>query len=307
MAKIEKQDSALEEMAKASPLPQAFPALESLFKAFSRTTEQEVRKLIGGESVQLNYQKTTVDNMAGFSFENAEDVFCVFNVGQTSDTVLFLMSKDILKNLVSLMLGGAKGKPTQPQKVEKTSTDSSAPKPLTPIENYLANKVFRVFAQGLSQPEGPLKQAGLEFRYVSFDGLASFSSLPTPAAAGNFTLDVDGAQTPFLVIFPLSSVQMFQIAAHSPDTQKTKDPLWKGHVLGQVQGSHAPLSVVLGQTERSLREVMGWKVGKTIPLNLAPHSLVPAECCHEELFWGYVGQKEGEVLFSVQQTFSERT
>lgn len=113
----------------------------------------------------------------------------------------------------------------------------------------------------------------LQFEYIRSEMNSQFANIATPSeivVATTFTLEFGGAQADMHICFPYSMVEPIRDILYSTmqSDHITQDKRWVGLMSKQIHGVDVNLVATLGSAKISLRDIVNFKVGDIIPLDV---------------------------------------
>jgi flagellar motor switch protein FliM len=81
-----------------------------------------------------------------------------------------------------------------------------------------------------------------------------------------------------------------------------RDSIWETHLGNELLMTDMKMNAVLGEVAVPLHEVMSWKPGSRLMLNVKPDDLVSLRAGDVTLFQGRMGSLNGHVAVRVEET-----
>jgi flagellar motor switch protein FliM len=79
-----------------------------------------------------------------------------------------------------------------------------------------------------------------------------------------------------------------------------RDSIWESHLAGELWQTEVSLRAVLDEVDMTLGDVLNWRVGDFLPLNVTPSSKVSLRCGDVKMFAGPMGRKNGQIAVRIQ-------
>ena len=79
-----------------------------------------------------------------------------------------------------------------------------------------------------------------------------------------------------------------------------RDTIWEGHLARELWATTIDVEAVLDRIDCDLREVLNWKVGSYLPLNVVPDSKVELLCGQVRMFNGVMGRRGKSVAVQIE-------
>jgi len=78
-----------------------------------------------------------------------------------------------------------------------------------------------------------------------------------------------------------------------------RDSIWEAHLAGELWHTNVAIEAVLDSFEISLQDVINWKVGSRLMLNVDSHADVNLVCGDLTMFTGKMGRKGGNIAVRI--------
>ena len=79
-----------------------------------------------------------------------------------------------------------------------------------------------------------------------------------------------------------------------------RDSIWETHLSGELWQTEVKINAVLDEVQVSLNDVLNWKPGSRLDLEVTPESLVELRCGEVQLFRGQMGRKGHNIAVKIQ-------
>ncbi|MDP5240780.1 flagellar motor switch protein FliM [Uliginosibacterium sp. 31-16] len=141
----------------------------------------------------------------------------------------------------------------------------------TATEQRIIQGLLRVVFAEYERAWSPVFQ--IQFEYIRSEMNSQFANIATPSeivVATTFTLEFGGAQADMHICFPYSMVEPIRDILYSSmqSDHITQDKRWISLMSKQINGVDVDLVANLGTTKISLRDIVNFKVGDVIPLDI---------------------------------------
>ncbi|MBX9609879.1 MAG: flagellar motor switch protein FliM [Gammaproteobacteria bacterium] len=142
----------------------------------------------------------------------------------------------------------------------------------------------------------------VKFEYVNSEVNPQFANIVTPSevvVVSTFHIDLDSGSGYVHVTLPYSMIEPIRelLDAGVQSDVMEKDERWAQILREEIQGAEVPISATLTRKRVSLREVMNFKAGSILPIEL-PASVV-AKVEDVPVFRGVYGASQGKAALKV--------
>jgi flagellar motor switch protein FliM len=234
------------------------PGLELLFERWVKIFREEVRRLIPqvGMVTKDSVYITRFDSFMGKIPMPAS--YSVVSMKPLKENFLFVLDARLVFVVISVMFGG----PAEPFKIEGRDFTKLEMK----IIEDLVDLMLRTF-EGVWKDAYPVR---LELRSIELNPfLARIASGNEKVIVVECTMDIEGYEAPFLFCFPQGMFMPIKELIFSESLFAEKDPVWEKHLLEKLLKTKLKLSLELGRKKFMVREILDWKVGDEILLNVS--------------------------------------
>ncbi|MEX6504958.1 FliM/FliN family flagellar motor switch protein [Jiella sp. M17.18] len=185
------------------------------------------------------------------------------------------------------------------------SADLAASREPTALDKRLLTLLLQTLAQTAGPVFAPLVELDVTVGgFVAPDGLAEeLGENPGRFLQFRFTLSVSGLETPIIVALPVSFFAPHRrLLSDIPQVQKVDpDETWSKGIEASFARSDLRIEAVLCKKKILLSEVAGFRVGATVPLDVALTSLIPLECEDRPLFRAQVGRSRDSYVVRIEE------
>lgn len=141
----------------------------------------------------------------------------------------------------------------------------------TATEQRIIQGLLRVVFAEYERAWSPVFQ--LQFEYIRSEMNSQFANIATPSeivVATTFTLEFGGAQADMHICLPYSMVEPIRDILYSSmqSDHITQDKRWISLMSHQINSVDIDLVATLGTTKISLRDIVRFKVGDVVPLEI---------------------------------------
>ncbi|PKQ04165.1 MAG: flagellar motor switch protein FliM [Alphaproteobacteria bacterium HGW-Alphaproteobacteria-12] len=275
------------------------PMLEIVFDRLVRLMTVSLRNFTS-DNVEVS-----LDNVSSIRFGDYLNsiplpaILAVFRAKQWDNYGMFTVDSNLIYSVVDVLLGGRRG--TAAMRIEG--------RPYTTIELNLVQRMIEVVLQDVQAAFEPLSPVTLELDRMETN--PRFAAIARPANAAilvKLRVDMEDRggriemMLPYATLEPIRELllQMFMGEKFGRDT------IWESHLATELWSTKVPLEAVLDEQELTLRDVMNFKVGQTLPLNNGPDGLVDLRCGGVPLGRGRMGRMSNHVAVRVEQVIRHK-
>lgn len=269
------------------------PMLEVVFDRLVRLMSTSLRNFTS-DNVEVS-----LDNITSVRFGDYLNsiplpaMLSVYKAEEWENYGLLTIDSSLIYSIVDVLLGGRRG--TAAMRIEG--------RPYTTIERTLVERMIAVVLNDLSAAFDPV--ATVNMRPERLETNPRFATIARPGNAAilaRLRIDMEdrGGRIelllPYATLEPVREVllQMFLGEKFGRDT------IWEGHLARELWATKIEVEAVLEQTNCDLREVLNWRVGSYLPLNVTPESKVELRCGALLVFNGFMGRKGDRVAVRIE-------
>ncbi len=286
--------SGIQEMLDSSLVSyERLPMLEVVFDRLVRLMSTSLRNFTS-DNVEVS-----LDNITSVRFGDYLNsiplpaMLVVYKAEEWDNYGLMTVDSSLIYSIVDVLLGGRRG--SAAMRVEG--------RPYTTIERTLVERMITVVLNDLSAAFDPL--AAVTKRSERLETNPRFATIARPGNAAilaRLRIDMEdrGGRIelllPYATLEPVREVllQMFLGEKFGRDT------IWEGHLARELWATTIDVEAVLDRIDCDLREVLNWKVGSYLPLNVVPDSKVELLCGQVRMFNGVMGRRGKSVAVQIE-------
>ena len=222
-------------------------------------------------------------------------ILAVFHAEELDNYGLFTVDSNLIYSIVDVLLGGRRG--SSAMRIEG--------RPYTTIERTLVQRMIEVIMQDMCAAFEPL--APVNFNLDRLETNPRFAAIARPANAAilvKLRIDMEdrGGRTelllPYATLEPIRDLllQMFM------GEKFGRDSIWETHLGTELLATDMAMHVVLDEISVPLGDVMNWKVGSQIILNVKSEDLVELRAGEVPLFRGKMGRRNDHIAVCIEQS-----
>ncbi len=270
------------------------PMLEVVFDRLVRMMSTSLRNFTS-DNVEVS-----LDNITSIRFGDYLNsiplpaMLTVIKAEEWDNYGLITVDSSLIYSIVDVLLGGRRG--TAAMRIEG--------RPYTTIERNLVERMINVVLSDLSAAFDPL--ASVTFRFDRLETNPRFATIARPANAAivaRLRVDMEDRGGRLELLLPYATLEPVRelLLQMFMGEKFGRDSIWENHLATELWYTDIELEAVLDQLTMPLGEVLGWKVGSRLPLQVTAQSLVELRCGDNVMFRGTMGRKGGHVAVRIDQ------
>ena len=270
------------------------PMLEIVFDRLVRLMTTSLRNFTS-DNVEVSLDRITSVRFGDYMNSiPLPAVLCVFKAEEWDNFGLATVDSNLIYSIIDVLLGGRRGQAAL--RIEG--------RPYTTIETNLVRRLLEVVLADAQQAFRPLSPVTLNIDRLETN--PRFAAISRPANAAilvRLRIDMEdrGGNVelllPYATIEPIRGVllQMFM------GEKFGRDSTWEQHLATEIGQAEIGVDAVLYEAELPLKQLMGLKVGDTLPLGLRPDANVSVRCGNVMLTEGRMGRVGDRVAIRVSK------
>ncbi|TDQ84386.1 flagellar motor switch protein FliM [Dongia mobilis] len=269
------------------------PMLEIIFDRLVRMLSTSLRNFTT-DNVEVS-----LDNITAIRFGDYLNsiplpaMMGVFKAEEWDNYGLLMVDSSLTYSIVDVLLGGRRG--TAAMRIEG--------RPYTTIERNLVERLISVVLNDLTATFDVISP--VTFRFERLETNPRFAAIARPANAAilaRLRVDMEDRggrlelMLPYATLEPVRELllQMFM------GEKFGRDSIWETHLSGELWQTEVNINAVLDEVQVSLNDVLNWKPGSRLDLEVTPDSLVELRCGDVQLFRGQMGRKGQHIAVKIQ-------
>ena len=268
------------------------PMLEVVFDRLVRMMSTSLRNFTS-DNVEVS-----IDNITSIRFGDYLNsiplpaMLAVLKAEEWDNFGLITIDSALIYSIVDVLLGGRRG--TAAMRIEG--------RPYTTIERNLVERLVSVVLSDLSGAFDPLSP--VSFRFERLETNPRFATIGRPANAAvlaRLRVDMEDRGGRLEVLLPYATLEpVREILLQGFLGEKFgRDSIWEAHLAGELWHTNIAIEAVLDTFEISLQDVINWKVGSRLTLNVDAQADVNLVCGDLHMFTGKMGRKAGTIAVRV--------
>ncbi|QQR68992.1 MAG: flagellar motor switch protein FliM [Alphaproteobacteria bacterium] len=221
-------------------------------------------------------------------------MLAVFKADEWDNSGLMVVDSAMIYSIVDVLLGGRHG--TAAMRIEG--------RPYTTIERNLVERLVRLVLADMSASFDPLSP--VTFRFDRLETNPRFAAIARPANAAvlaKVRVDMEDRGGRVEILIPYATLEPIRemLLQMFMGEKFGRDSIWEMHLGKELLQTVMPVRAVLGQTTMTLRDVLNWKVGSRIMLNITPEDLIELRSGSVPLCQGRMGRRSGNIAVCVEK------
>jgi flagellar motor switch protein FliM len=270
------------------------PMLEVVFDRLVRMMTTSLRNFTS-DNVEVSLENISSTRFG--DFVNSVPLPAMLSVviaEEWDNYILGVVDSALAYSVVDVLMGGRRG--TAAMRIEG--------RPFTTIERNLVERMINVVLSDLSVAFEPISP--ITFRFDSLEVNPRFATIARPGDAAilaELRIDMDDRGGRFDLLFPYATLEpVLELLTQMFMGEKFgQDAVWENHLANEVWLTEIELDAVLDQLVISLNEVLNWKPGSRLMLDVKPDTPVEMRCGEVRLFSGKMGQRNGNMAVAIDR------
>src|ERR1700742_731293 len=276
------------------------PMLEVVFDRLVRMMSTSLRNFTS-DNVEVSLDQITSVRFGDYlNSIPLPAMLTVFKAEEWDNSGLMTIDSAMIYSIVDVLLGGRRG--TAAMRIEG--------RPYTTIERNLVERLVRVVLADMSSAFDPLSQ--VTFRFDRLETNPRFATIARPANAAvlvKLRIDMEDRGGRLEVLIPYATLEpVREILLQMFMGEKFgRDSIWETHLGNELLMTDMKMQAVLDEVSVSLGDVMNWKPGSQLMLNVKADDLIALRAGEVTLFQGRMGSLNGRIAVKVEEaTLQER-
>ncbi|MBI1273655.1 MAG: flagellar motor switch protein FliM [Alphaproteobacteria bacterium] len=217
----------------------------------------------------------------------------VFKAEEWDNSGLMVVDSSMIYSIVDVLLGGRRG--SSAMRIEG--------RPYTTIERGLIERLVRVVLADLSGAFDPLSP--VTFRFDRLETNPRFATIARPANAAvlaKLRIDMEDRGGRIEILIPYATLEPIRelLLQMFMGEKFGRDSIWETHLGSELLQTDMDLHAVLDEVSIALGDIMNWKVGSKIMLNVSPNDVVEVRAGELPMFKGRMGSRNGHIAVKVE-------
>ncbi|AUN29330.1 flagellar motor switch protein FliM [Niveispirillum cyanobacteriorum] len=221
-------------------------------------------------------------------------MLAVFKAEEWDNYGLMVIDSALIYSIVDVLLGGRRG--TAAMRIEG--------RPYTTIERNLVERMVHVVLSDLSAAFDP--PSPVTFRFDRLETNPRFATIARQANAAvlvKLRIDMEDRGGRLELLIPYATLEPVRelLLQMFMGEKFGRDSIWETHLASELWQTDVHLSAVLDEIVLPLNEVLSWRVGSRVLLNVAPDETIELRCGDVPMFLGRMGRKGGNIAVRIDK------
>jgi flagellar motor switch protein FliM len=267
------------------------PMLDVIIERLGKLLQGSLRRL-AGDGISISIDPPASLRMGEYlQTLPSPALLCITRFEGNNAPALAVAGADLVFSAVELFLGGA-----------PLSAEARPQRAFSAVERTLAERMVRIVLADLATAFQPIAEAKL--RLDRIETLPKFAAVVRESAGViviTIHVQMEGRSGRLQLVLPLVSLEPVRDALRQsyPGEKLGRDALWEQHLTQELLASGLRLSAVLDEPTIGLSDLMRWKVGSTLALDVTPASPVKIYCGKSPVFRGSMGRHHDRVVVRI--------
>jgi flagellar motor switch protein FliM len=273
-----------------APPGERLPMLEVGLERLARSMQTALRKY-ADDKVSVSLQPLQ-DLRFGAYLRQAKPplTFYIARIETTGAPVLLVSQGDLVQLAVDLLL-----KSRQP-------AVAGPDRPFTATERILTERLLRLVVQEIGTAFQPIAELNLKLeRTESNPRFLTAVREKDGILVARIALAIDGRKGGVDLLIPHASLEPYRdlLRQNYAGDRFGRDSLWERHLTQELLVSSMRITAILDETAVPLRDVINWKVGSVLPLDMSANEPIRLQCGESAVFFGSMGRHDDRVVVRI--------
>ena len=234
------------------------PGLELLFERWVKIYREAIRRLVP-QVAMITKESVYITRFNSFISKIPMPAsYSIVSIRPFKENFLFVLDSRLVFVVISVMFGG----PAKPFKIEGRE--------FTKLEMRIIEDIVKVALETFQQVWKDVYPVEVELKGIELNPtLARIVSGNEKVIVVECSMDVDGYEAPFFFCFPHGMFMPIKEIIFSEALFAEKDPVWEEYLKRKVLKTRLRLSLELARKRYKLRDVLEWKVGDKLHLDVS--------------------------------------
>jgi len=270
------------------------PMLEVVFDRLVRMMSTSLRNFTS-DNVEVSLDSITSIRFGDYlNSVPLPAMLAVFKAEEWDNFGLLTVDSSLTYSIVDVLLGGRRG--TAAMRIEG--------RPYTTIERNLVERLVNVVLNDLSATFDPLSPVNFRFeRLETNPRFATIARHANAAVLARLRVDMEDRGGRLELLLPYATLEPVRelLLQMFMGEKFGRDSIWESHLTAELWQTEIKIDAVLDKVEAKLGDVINWKVGDYLELNVTPTSPVALCCGQVEAFRGRMGRRNGFIAVRVDE------
>ncbi len=274
------------------------PMLEVVFDRLVRMMSTSLRNFTS-DNVEVSLDQITSVRFGDYlNSIPLPAMLAVFKAEEWDNSALMTIDSAMIYSIVDVLLGGRRG--TAAMRIEG--------RPYTTIERNLVERLVRVVLADVSGAFDPLSP--VTFRFDRLETNPRFATIARPANAAvlaKLRIDMEDRGGRIEILIPYATLEPIRelLLQMFMGEKFGRDSIWETHLGNELLMTNMHMNAVLDEVTLPLGDVINWKKGSRLMLNVKPDDLVALRAGEVTLFKGRMGSVNNKIAVRVEEALLE--
>ncbi len=274
------------------------PMLEVVFDRLVRMMSTSLRNFTS-DNVEVSLDQITSVRFGDYlNSIPLPAMLAVFKAEEWDNSALMTIDSAMIYSIVDVLLGGRRG--TAAMRIEG--------RPYTTIERNLVERLVRVVLTDVSGAFDPLSP--VTFRFDRLETNPRFATIARPANAAvlaKLRIDMEDRGGRIEILIPYATLEPIRelLLQMFMGEKFGRDSIWESHLGNELLQTNMHMNAVLDEVTMPLGDVINWKKGSRLMLNVKPEDLVSLRAGEVTLFRGRMGSVNNKIAVRVEEATLE--
>lgn len=270
------------------------PMLEVVFDRLVRMMSTSLRNFTS-DNVEVSLDQITSVRFGDYlNSIPLPAMLTVFKAEEWDNSGLMTIDSAMIYSIVDVLLGGRRG--TAAMRIEG--------RPYTTIERNLVERLVRVVLADMSGAFDPLSP--VTFRFDRLETNPRFATIARPANAAvlaKLRIDMEDRGGRIEILIPYATLEPIRelLLQMFMGEKFGRDTIWETHLGNELLMTDMNMWAVLDEVTLPLHEIMNWKPGSQLMLNVKADDLVALRAGDTTLFRGRMGSINNKIAVKVEE------
>jgi flagellar motor switch protein FliM len=239
------------------------PGLELLFERWVKIYRESIRRIVP-QVAMITKESVYITRFNSFISKIPMPAsYSIVSIRPFKENFLFVLDSRLVFVVISVMFGG----PAKPFKIEGRE--------FTKLEMRIIQDIVKVALETFQQVWKDVYPVEVELKGIELNPtLARIVSGNEKVIVVECSMDVDGYEAPFFFCFPHGMFMPIKEIIFSEALFAEKDPVWEEYLRTKVLKTKLKLTLELAKRRYKLKEVLEWKEGDKLNLDVPKDSLL---------------------------------
>lgn len=274
---------------------QQLPILDVVFDKFIQFFSTSASNFLQSRIEITKLHLTTVEFGKYLEDTSGPALFNIFKIVDWESKGVVMINNNMTYSLINVLLGGKKNGNSQKEKSDNRT--------FSRLETNIVERFVSVALQDLGSAFAFIHPIVFSIeRQETIPTLIGGISQNALVSFCSFKLNIGEFEGVMDIIVPHNSLDPIReelAKTHSMEDSSAKINNWRPYLAEKIMQANIEMSAVLMEDTTSLLDVINWKPGTTIPIDLHKFEEVVLTVDNKELFSGKVGHQNGMISIEI--------